>query len=84
MINENIIDLELYAAVQVGQAIGLLERLCEAILERFNRSSNAARVRAYHPALAVLKTTAEKPSDRWALGPQSRSSPPKSGLRQVM
>lgn len=58
MINENIVDFQLYSAIQVGQAIGLLQRLCMIILERFGFGGYPPQVRAYHPGLGLL--------ERWA------------------
>jgi hypothetical protein len=58
MINENIVDLQLYSASQVGQALGLLQRICAILLERFGLTDYPEHVRAYHPALGLLQ--------RWA------------------
>ena len=55
MINENIVDFESYTAVQIGQAMGLLQRLCEIILTRLPREEESDHARNYHPALVALR-----------------------------
>jgi hypothetical protein len=55
MLNENLLDFELYAAVLLGQTIGFLEKLAAAILGKYQIPTVTAQFRHYHPALRVLK-----------------------------
>lgn len=54
MVNEHIVDFSLYAGSQLGQALGLFQRLCELVMTRLNIAETPVCIRAYHPGLDVL------------------------------
>ena len=55
MLNENLLNFELYAAVQVCQTLGFRHRLAALTLEKFKIPRVTAEMRAYHPALGVIR-----------------------------
>ena len=59
MINENVVDLELYSTVQIAQAIGFLQRLCQLLLVRIGCPDHTENAKAYHPALGLIKVRAQ-------------------------
>jgi hypothetical protein len=60
MVNENIVDFELYAAAQMGQGIGLIERVCRIILTRTGLTGRGPEGRSGHPPLPVLRAWGER------------------------
>lgn len=58
MTSENVVGFERYSAIQVGQAIGLFQRLCAIALARFSKSDTPANLRAHHPGFGLLQSWA--------------------------
>jgi hypothetical protein len=59
MINENVVDFQLYSPSQVGQAVGLLLRLCQLLIGRLRTIELVEYVRSYHPGVEVLRRWAQ-------------------------
>lgn len=66
MLTENLVDLELYAALHLGQTIGFLETLAETVLVRHAVPAMTAEMRACHPAFGILKGWITRLSDKLA------------------